>query len=225
VAPGARGAGSWGATPADARALLVGAFSLALLVGRATRRLRSRPALLACAALLALAAAPRHFLDAAAPWAASPALRAVEGARPAAAPPPGPANASHLRVLFAAQDAAPLRRHAILLTGAIRDLTAAFPTLLHMLRATPGGFDVYAVLSPTRGGWTNADRDEAEDEAALAWLRALPAAQPRVALQLLAYDTTPTLGPLSAELRALFPGFHTYDFRQMVTPGVTCCWS
>jgi hypothetical protein len=199
----------------NARALLVGILLLlVVLAGRATRRLHKRHALLACAALLALAIAPSHLFDS-----AISALRAVDGAVAGAAPPLKPA-VSHMRVLFAAAGDTPLRRHAILLTGAIRDLIESFPTLLRLLRGTPGGFDVYAVLSPTKGGWQTADREVEEDEAALAWLRALPDTNPRVALQLLAFDTTPTLGPLTPELTALFPGFLTYDAKNMITPGI-----
>jgi len=213
------GAGGGEAPAVIARALIVGFLSLAVLAGCATRRLRSLPALLACAALLALVVAPSLIFDAA-PYAV-PAVRAVDGVGAGASLSPETA-ASHVRVLFAAAGDAPLRRHAILLTGAIRDLNESFPTLLHLLRGTPGGFDVYAVLSPTRGGWTASDRDEVEDTAALTWLHALPNVDPRVALQLLAFDTTPTLGPLTAELTALFPGYLTdrYDARNMLTPGI-----
>jgi len=216
--PAAPGASDGLALGVGARTLLMGALSLAVLAGCATRRLRGRPALLACAAVLALAAAPSDLFDAARPRAAAPAFRAVDAGHEA--PAERPAAVSHVRVLFAAAGGGPLRRHAILLTGAIRDMQESFPSLLRLLRGTQSGFDVYAVLSPTRGGWTNADRDEAEDEAALAWLRALPDADPRVSLQLLAYDTTPTLEPLSEELIALFPGYSTYDFRKMMNPGI-----
>jgi hypothetical protein len=197
--------------------LLVGACSLVVLASCAVRLLRGRTALLACAALLALAAAPSRMFSAAS-LGALPAFRTMDGLREQRPSAP----ASNVRVIFSAAGDVPLRRHAILLTGAIRDLTESFPTLLRLLRATHGGFDVYAVLSSSRGGWSNADRDEEEDEAALEWLRALPDFDPRVALQLLAYDTTPTLGPLTAELSALYPGYNTslYDGTKMQNPSI-----
>ena len=211
---------SGGERAGGARALLMGILSL-VLAGSALRRLGRLPALLACAALFALAVAPSHFFDAA-HLLLTHTLGAMSNGQEASLPrAPGlPAANSHLRVLFAAANDGPLRRHAILLTGAIRDLTLSFPTLLQLLGATPGGFDVYAVLSPTRGGWKNADQGEAEDEAALTWLRELPAADPRVSLQLLAYDTTPSLGHLTEELRTLFPGYDSYDFKGIQNPGM-----
>lgn len=131
---------------------------------------------------------------------------------PTSAPTPSTESFYGLSYLVRPSTTAPLRRHAIILTGAIRTLSEAFPSTLDLLNATPGGFDVYAVLSPTRGGWNSEDRGIDADYESLMWLKSLPERDPRISIQLLVFDDRPS-GYLSSDVLTLFPSAHAYSWR------------
>ena len=146
---------------------------------------------------------------------ASPSLTPSPSSSPS--PSPGPTASTTATPSATLSPSAtplpPLRRHAVLLTGAIRDLIQCLPTTLNLFRATPGGLDVYAVLSPSAGGWRKSGDDaygNATDTAALAWLRGLPARDPRVALQSLRVEEAMPDEALVGAPLALFPRFAAY---------------
>ena len=154
--------------------------------------------------------------------------RSRQGRRPAAgfvsggagsegwAPAPS-ASPSASRSPSPAPSPPPLRRHALLLTGAIRDLVRCLPGTLRLFRATPGGLDIYAVLSPSASGWHDGSGaySAASDGEAVAWLRRLPEREAGVSLQALRVEEALREGEggsvaLSAQAQALFPRMHAY---------------
>jgi len=96
------------------------------------------------------------------------------------------------------------------LTGSVRTLVDAFPTLLDLFNSTPGGFDVYAALSVSKGGKTDADRDAERDYAGLEWLKAVR--DGRMTLQLLAFDDHSPSDAFSPDVLRVFPSAEAYPW-------------
>jgi hypothetical protein len=106
----------------------------------------------------------------------------------------------------------PLRRHAIILTGSIRTLVDAFPTFLDLFNATTGGFDVYAVLSTTKGGFRDEDQGFERDYKSLMWLKDFSTSDSRITLQLLAFDDHTPESAYSTDVLRDFPSAESYPW-------------
>jgi len=106
----------------------------------------------------------------------------------------------------------PLRRHAVILTGSIRTLVDAFPTFLDLFNATPGGVDVYAVLSTTKGGFQDEDQGFERDYKSLMWLKDFSSRDSRITLQLLAFDDHLPENAYSIDVLREFPSAEAYPW-------------
>lgn len=102
-----------------------------------------------------------------------------------------------------------LRRHAVLMTGAIRDLKHCFPTFLALFNATKSGLDIYAILSPSTGAWHESHAYSFEsDMEAVGWLLDLPSRDNRITLQYFELDDQPF--NFSSGISSLFPRLGSY---------------